>query len=133
VSENRRKPIPAMVKLEVALRAMGLTIKRVRFDHNPPLELRPLNADGTDTVPPANDPTYLQILTIEDHATKTFGTKATTAGSDIQKIASSKRLRADQEEFRRRMLAKAGQGDPDDEPPPARKRKSRWPTRKVRG
>jgi hypothetical protein len=130
MSENRRKQIPAMVKLEVALQKMGLSIKRVRFDHHPPLELRPMNADGTDTNPPANDPAYIQILTIEDHATKTFGTRATTAGSDIQKIAASKRLRSDQEEFRRRMLSKAGQGDPEHEPP---RKRSQWPKRKVRG
>lgn len=130
MSENRRKAIPAMTKLEVALRAMGLSIKRVQFDHQPPLELRPLNAEGTDTVPPANDPEHITLLTIEQHAEKTYGTKATTAGSDINKIAKHRRLTAEQEEHRRRMLAKTGRGDAEETKPERRKRA--WPKRPMR-
>lgn len=130
MSEGRRKAIPAMVKLEVALRALGLSIKRVRFDHEPALELRPLNAEGTDTVPPANDPLFIQILTVEDHAEKTFGTKATTAGSDINKIAKHRRITREQEEYRRRMLAKTGQAEGGEVKQERRKRA--WPKRPMR-
>ena len=58
------------------------------------------------------------------HAFKTFGRRgektATTAGSDIATIAKVKRLTADHEAARRRMLAKDA-GEP--------KQKSRWGSR----
>lgn len=119
MSEGRRKHIPLRAKLEVALRHLGYRIEQVRWDHDPALELRPMNEDGTDTIPPASDPAYIQLLVPEEHDRKTFGTKATSAGSDIHKIAKHRRITASQEEFRRTLLAKAGQG----EPPPRKKRR----------
>lgn len=59
------------------------------------------------------------------HRVKTSGTKATTAGSDVQVIAKGKRLSRDTEEFRRRILAK----DTGDRIP----KSTRWPRRKMRG
>lgn len=57
------------------------------------------------------------------HRVKTSGTKATTAGSDVQVIAKGKRLARATEEFRRRIAAK-GSGDKP-------KARSRWPRRKF--
>ena len=59
------------------------------------------------------------------HRVKTSGTKATTAGSDVQVFAKGKRLARDTEEFRRRILAK----DTGDRIP----KPTRWPRRKMRG
>ena len=59
------------------------------------------------------------------HRVKTSGTKATTAGSDVQVIAKGKRLARDIDEFRRRILAK-DTGDVIPKP-------TRWPRRKMRG
>jgi len=59
------------------------------------------------------------------HRVKTSGTKATTAGSDVQVIAKGKRLARDTEEFRRRILAKdTGNLIP---------KQTKWPRRKMRG
>lgn len=55
------------------------------------------------------------------HRVKTSGTPATSRGSDVHEIAKTKRLAAEQEEFRQRILAK--------EPGTKPGRKSRWPSR----
>lgn len=122
---SRRKAIPDRVKLIAALKRMGLTIKQVQFDHNPALALRPINPVTGDTIPPANDPDYIELLLITEHEEKTFGRggekRITTAGSDIGNIAKMKRVAKQQEEFRKRVLAKE-QGEPE-------QRKSKWPKR----
>ena len=119
---TKRRKIPDRVKLHAALRAMGLTIEKVQFDHHPPLAMRPVDPDTGDTVPPANDPEYVFMLTLGEHRTKTFGPggekRITTAGSDIGNIAKTRRLAQQQEEFRRRVL-RGGEV----RPPPTRKRK----------
>lgn len=101
LSISRRKSIPTRVKREVDRRQNGLcncgcgqaivSIK-VTYDHWPSLELRPWNDEETDTVPPANDPAYIQALCEQSNKLKTFGSKATTAGSDIHRIAKIKRI-----------------------------------------
>lgn len=126
----KRKAIPDRVKLIAALRRMGLTITEVQFDHNPALWLRPINPLTGDTIPPANDPDHIDMLLLVEHKTKTFGRggdkRITTAGSDIGNISKTRRVSADHEEFRRRMLAK----DAGEEPPVEKqKRKSKWPSR----
>ncbi|THK34010.1 hypothetical protein EHS39_32900 [Ensifer sp. MPMI2T] len=117
--------MPDKVKLIAALRRMGLTIEQVQFDHNPALALRPIDPATGDTIPPANDPEYIELLLIAEHKEKTFGKggekRVTTAGSDIGNIAKVRRLTEAQEEARRRMLAK----DAGEKPV----RKSRWPKR----
>lgn len=125
--DKRRKRIPDKVKLIAALRRMGLTIEQVQFDHNPALGLRPFDPVAGDTIPPANDPNYIELLLVSEHKEKTFGKggekRVTTAGSDIGNIAKVRRLTKAQEEARRRMLAK----DTGEEPV----RKSRWPKRRF--
>ena len=107
---ERRKKIPDRVKLIVALRAMGLEIEQVEWDHQPALALRDWNAATMDTIPPANDPIYIQMLRIAEHRCKTFGRggekRTTTHGSDLHAIAKVRRLSAKEEEFRRRILTK---------------------------
>lgn len=124
----KRKAIPDRVKLIAALRRMGLQITEVQFDHNPALELRPVNPNTGDTIPPANDPDHIDMLLLVEHKEKTFGRggekRITTAGSDIGNIRKMQRLSDEQEEFRRRMLAKStGEEEPKSRP------KSNWPSR----
>jgi 5-methylcytosine-specific restriction endonuclease McrA len=76
----------------------------------------------------ADEPDNLQAIHIDCHGTKTHGTPATTAGSDIHRIAKTKRIARDPsggEEFRRRLLARVT----DPEPVTT---KSRWPKRSFR-
>lgn len=113
----KRKTIPLAVKLDVALARFGLTLADVQFDHAPALELREWDEAAGDTIPPANDPEHIQMLLIAEHKAKTFGRRgektATTHGSDIGNIAKARRITKQQEEARRRMLAKdAGEPKP---------------------
>ena len=62
---------PLGVQVQVLLRMLGLKGKRIHWDHNPPLGLRPIDPETGDFDPPANDPDYLQVLVVEDHADKT--------------------------------------------------------------
>lgn len=63
----------------------------------------------------------LSALHPECHHVKTYGTSVPLSG-DISKIAKVKRIARKEEEFQRRLLAKA-EGVP--------KEKSRWPSRKF--
>lgn len=125
---RRRKTIPDRVKLIVTLRELGLTIEQVNFDHHPMLEMRPIDEETGETIPPANDPDGIRLLLITDHKRKTFGPggekRITTAGGDIHALAHTRRLTKNQEEFRRRLLAKDS-GEPV-------QRKSKWPKRPFR-
>lgn len=122
---QRRKSIPDRVKLIAALKRFGLTTSDVEFDHNPALALRTWNELTGDTIPPANDPDYIDMLLKDEHKIKTFGSggekRITTADGDIGKIAKMHRITKKQEEFRKRLLAK----DTGDIEP----RKSKWPKR----
>lgn len=71
--------------------------KPIHWDHSPALGLRPVNTAGDDYTPPQLDPRHLYPMTPEDHARKTSGAapgegKATTANSDLSKIAKVKRI-----------------------------------------
>ncbi len=123
----KRKRIPDRVKLEAALARFGLTIDQVQFDHNPALELREWNPLTGDTIPPANDPGHIDMLTIAEHKTKTFGPggekRITTAGSDVNKIHKLRRLQQSQKDFQAAVLRK---GDDEETKP---KRRSSFPSR----
>lgn len=99
---------------------LGLLGVEIDWDHTIPIAMREIDQETGDTIPPANDPRYIRPMLREQHREKTFGTKATTAGSDIHAIARVKRLSRKQEEFRQRMLEKL----PKEERP-----KSKWPKR----
>lgn len=104
-----RNWIPLHVQLSEALSVLGLTVSGSHLDHFPALELRVRNPDGTLT-PDELDPRYMQWLDRDAHALKTNGTKATSAGSDKNRIAKVRRLRGE-----------VGQN----------KRKRKWPKRKL--
>lgn len=130
-----RKQIPDRIKLLVALRRFGLSISDVQFDHYPALALRPHNDLTGDTIPPANDPEYINMLLVEEHRIKTYGPggekRITTAGSDSHAIAKVRRLAPAKSDFDRRVLAKSTDGDRPSETQPKRKIPSRpFPKRK---
>lgn len=58
------------------------------YDHRPPLFLREVNAEGTDYVPPQNDPHFIEALHKDCHLKRTVGRvvgaekTVTTKGSD---------------------------------------------------
>ena len=84
------------VKLDAALIALGLDPRATQFDHDPALGLRPLNEDGTDTVPPQLDPKHIVPRSTPAHRTKTTGTPpgqkvVHVANGDVHKIAKAKR------------------------------------------
>lgn len=128
-TENRRRPIPDSVKLQVALRRFDLTTAMVRFDHAPPLVMREWDDVARDTIPAANDPDFIQMLLVDEDKVKTFGRggekRISTADGDIGKIAKMRRNAKREAEFRARLLAKATGA----EPPAPTKRKRDWPTR----
>jgi 5-methylcytosine-specific restriction endonuclease McrA len=68
----------------------------------------------------ADDLANLRAVHKYCHTLKTFGSPATTAGSDIANAAKAKRLTKEQAAFRARLLAK----EPGREKP-----KSKWPSR----
>ena len=94
-------------KLRAALHALGLTEETVQWDHDPPIQLRVWVPERGDTDPPASDPRHLVPRPTAEHREKTSGrkTKARAEG-DQTEIARTKRLAAEQEEFRARLLSK---------------------------
>lgn len=130
-----RKAIPLSVKLAVVVAQDALcttckeplrSLANVEFDHVPALQLRLWCEEAKDTIPAANDPAGIEAKHADCHAAKTFGGKATKRGGDVTEIARLRRLTEQQEEFRRRLLAK---GESQDERPAVSKPKHRWPTR----
>jgi hypothetical protein len=117
-----RKHISLRKQLNVALRQLGFDPTECELDHFPALALRKVNSDGTDWIPAQDDERYLVWRPRAEHRVKTSGTKATSAGSDIHAIAKAKRVSREQEEFRRAMLAKSGQGE-------VTEKSSKWPKR----
>lgn len=95
----------------------------INIDHRPPVSEREFNDETNDTIPPANDIAFLEVLTKADHDVRTFGTAATTLGSDAHSRAKVRHLTADQKDFQRRLFAKAeGEQKPE---------RSAWPKRKL--
>lgn len=66
----------------------------VQFDHSPPIALREVSADGTDTVPPMNDPDYIFAMSPDCHQSKTSHPRGrhTSLDSDQHAITKAKRL-----------------------------------------
>lgn len=116
-----RPHMPLKVKLEACLRALGLEPKDVQFDHEPPLQLRIWCPTSLDTIPPANDARFIVPKGKAEHGIK-------TAKRDVPAIGKTKRLSREQEAFHARILAKTT----GDESPPAKRRKSRIPSRPFR-
>jgi hypothetical protein len=132
-----RKAIPDKVKLEVVIQqhslcaTCGKRLERLadtQFDHVPAVQLRCWDPVAKDVIPPCNDKAHIFAKHVDCHAAKTFGSKASKRGADVTEIARTKRITADTEEFRRRMLAKLL--DPEEQAEPDSKRpKKNWPSR----
>jgi rubrerythrin len=98
-----RKDIPDRTKAEVCLRQKGycgcgcgakLQAGDIEYDHVPQLAIREWDEALQDTIPQANDPDFIVAKTVACHARKSFGTKATTAGSDAHVRAHINRIQA---------------------------------------
>lgn len=113
---TRRKSIPLGVKVQSTLLLLGFSEKEVfgkgliEWDHVPALELRPLDPQTGDTVPPANDPRYVRPLRKAAHRTKTSGRRGekrvTSYGSDAHAIAKARRVPAAETKHREAMASK---------------------------
>lgn len=110
----KRPHIPLAVKLEAALRQLGLDPATAELDHDPALELRAIINYDNDRCPvyhpAANDPRYLVWRSNVEHATKTNGPggekRITTRGGDHGDAAHLRRLTKKEAAFRGRLLAK---------------------------
>lgn len=126
-ASDHRKAIPLGVKLKATLLYAGFTEEQieagVEFDHSPAIGLREV-VDGEMT-PHPNDWRFIRPMLPDEHAVKTRGAGATTAGSDIGKMKKLRKLIAQQAEFKARVLAKGGQA----KAPKPRKPKRQWPSR----
>jgi hypothetical protein len=97
----KRPAIPTRVKLDVVIRQEGKcrqtgdklgTLDNTNFDHRPALWERKFDTVAGDTVPPANDPAFIEACTIAGHKVRTHGNGATTAGSDSHRRAKIRRI-----------------------------------------
>jgi hypothetical protein len=130
MSEDRppRSHIGLQVKLEACLLALGFTESQfadVQWDHDPPLGLRGVNADGTDYIPPQNDPKHIVPRLRTDHKVKTTGrsgeSKLSVSGNgDVSRIAKAKRLAEAQETVRKILAGEKWREKPE-------RPKSKWP------
>lgn len=118
-----RRPIPLSVKLDVALRALGLKPGEINWSHEPALELRPINDDGSDWKPGQHDPDYLFLRSKPEHDRITFKDNGTGRG-DLTAIAHTKRLVKRQQEHGARIAARV-YGEPAPVTRPKRKIASR--------
>ncbi len=101
-----RVAVPARVKVDIVIRQGGRCscgcnkplscLDETEFDHDPPLALRAINADHTDTEPPANDARYIKAMRKACHHAKTNGPRGphTSLDSDKHAIAHTDRLKA---------------------------------------
>lgn len=130
---DHRRHIPVGVKLHACLLLLGFSEEeiaggQIEWDHTPALALRSIDAETGEMTPHPNDPRYLEPRRKAEHAIKTRGRGATTAGSDVGAASKLKRIEKDPgggEEFRRRLLAAKTGG----KPPETKKRKHQWPSR----
>lgn len=101
---------------------------KFHFDHVPALALRPFDPGTQDTIPPANDPDALQLLTDTEHARKTNGSGATTAGSDKNLIAKQDRREGKTKQGPKRKFPKRQNPWPpkDSQKLPTKKMKEVW-------
>ncbi|HWV44072.1 hypothetical protein [Pseudorhodoplanes sp.] len=113
----KRPAIPTRVKLDVVIRQEGKckatgeklgTLSNTQFDHRPALWERKFDTEAWDTIPPANDPNYIEAVTIEAHDKRTNGPggekRITTAGSDAHRRKKDRRAAESRDEFRRNVI-----------------------------
>lgn len=99
----KRKAIPKWVKRLVVERQNGVCVcgcgqavsaevgTNTHFDHEPALALRNVNRRRTDYIPPQFSPSHIDARCPGSHKIKTSGSGATTAGTDIGKIARERK------------------------------------------
>ena len=125
----KRRAIPLAVKVEACLIIMRqhglLGDGPVHWDHHPALELRPVNADGTDFDPPQHSASHIQPLAKVTHDLKTNGNRERADG-DKTRIAKTKRLEANRLAAQI-MSSLAADSLPEWKP----KWKRAWPSRKF--
>ncbi len=111
-TKEHRKAIPVGVKLHACLLLLGYSEEEIKhgiqWDHFPALGLRVISTVTGELVPAPNDPRYIRPMTTPAHKVKTFGTKATTAGSDVHAIAKVKRLTGETPKRKSRPLQSRG-------------------------
>jgi len=135
--EWKRPAIPCRIRLQVLINQAGRskirnerlgTVENTHFDHRPALEQRKFDTAAWDTIPPANDPEYIEAITVKQHDVRTNGPggsrRITTAGSDAHIRARTRRIIESQAEHQTAMAAKAS-GEPPSEPGNKRKIRSR--------
>lgn len=97
----KRPAIPTRIKIEIIIRQDGRckqtgdrlgTLKNTQFDHRPAIWERKFDTVANDTIPPANDPAFIEACTIEGHKIRTHGKGGTTVGSDSHRRAKIKRF-----------------------------------------
>lgn len=119
-----RKYRPVSVERDAALNALGLLGKKIQYDHEPPLGMRCFDSATGLYDPDENDARYIVPRLAEDHDIKTNGTHVPLSG-DKSKIAKLVRVEEKQADYIAAMSEKqCGQ---------KRKRKSKWPSRPMRG
>lgn len=122
-----RRNIPKRVKL-AAVQRQGFFCKcgcgqvvsaepktGTKFDHRPPLRLRDIAPDGLDYDPPQNSAAHIDAICRTEHDRRTFGTGASTAGTDTGLIKKE----------RKRNKVLAGLKKPKTKWPKGRKMQSR--------
>ncbi|WP_066470287.1 hypothetical protein [Bosea sp. WAO] len=127
-ASDHRKHIPVGAKLHACLLLLGYTeeqIPHLQWDHEPALGLRAIDAETGEMTPAPNDPRFIRPMLPDDHAVKTRGAGATTAGSDVGKMKKLRKLVAKEAAFRERVLAKGGQASA----PMTKKQRRAWPSR----
>src|SRR5258706_4707541 len=108
------KTLKSLIRLIKKIIIKKLGWKEVNIDHRPDLMARKYCSETNDTIPAANDPNYLEVLSKADHDARTFGRggtkRITSAGSDANNRAKVRALRKSQAEFKVRSLErKCGQ------------------------
>jgi len=114
----RRKAPPAKVKRAVRERQGGLCGCRkqcgavlppdgkglVQYQHDPALGVRPVNAAGTDWIPPQHDPAHLYAELRACHEGETYDGRsgATVLGSDRHSIDKAARIESPGKKPRRK-------------------------------
>ena len=119
----KRKNIPQWVKKAVLKRDRNccgecklifITGEKMQFDHRPSIEQRPVNAEGTDYIPPQLDPDYIEALHEPCHDKRTFGRTpgaektVTIKGSDAWLAKKFRRLEGRTKRRPRRTIIPKG-------------------------
>lgn len=126
-ASDHRKAIPLGVKLHACLLMLGYTDEQIpllEWDHTIALGLRAIDPETGEMTPAPNDPRFIRPMLPDDHAVKTRGAGATTAGSDIGKMKKLRKLTEKEAAFRERVLAKGGLAIA----PKPKRPKRQWPS-----